>query len=440
MRPRATLLLPPFLGLSRLLALLPVAAVNALVAFIVVLTLSALPNQIRASAQGVPTNGVAVACVDPRATILLTDDARSRRHGARWRAGVRRRGRCFTIRPGEQWERIYSAGGLVIMRKTPPEPGVPPLYFRRGSLTADASAGEAGASRGKPDPAPAAALAPQPAAPIRVEQLAPLPTPAQPAPATHPRGAAAAGPPPPSDPAPASPVPAQPARAQVGLGIPTAQPAPNASAAAGRSYAVGFVIAILLVTVLLAAAVLLMLVLLRRPPDRMQQPSPASPMLPTWPVASAGASVADRGPTADARAAVDRSVPAGAAPVALRPLDLLPLVAAWKAPAVAIDNRRQCAILLREVGWHASIQPLSDQRPANIVAERDGRLMVLHCLPATISVDEQAVEEACMAREREQADLAVIVSNGGYTAGARQLAAQIGVELLHEDELLTFAA
>ena len=97
-------------------------------------------------------------------------------------------------------------------------------------------------------------------------------------------------------------------------------------------------------------------------------------------------------------------------------------------------------MLLRKVGWHASIQPVSGRRHASIIAHRGGRLMVLHCLPATVPVDEQSVEESCMAREREQADLAVIVSNAGYTASARQLAARIGVDLLHEDELRAFAA
>jgi hypothetical protein len=44
-----------------------------------------------------------------------------------------------------------------------------------------------------------------------------------------------------------------------------------------------------------------------------------------------------------------------------------------------------------------------------------------------------------MARERERADVAVIVSSAMHTPGARHLAAQAGIDLLHEDDLRAFA-
>ena len=376
-------------------------------------------------ARDASTQAPTTACVDPRVTIMLTDGALSHRHGARWRARQSRRGRCFAIQPGEHWERIYGVrGGLVIMRRTPPSPGVPPLYFRVGSLPNATRAPALGIASGTAPDADGSAT------PIQVEALPPLPPPA-------PR--TAAGPP----------------LAQAVRSRTPPRPVPlvsEESMAGERSYAIGFVIAIVLVILLLAAFVLLMHALLRRPPDAQQQPSPPDPadepVLPPLAEANGGAAPTPvRLPPSDARAygpaasdpdaVVCRSGLAPDGPDALQSAGL-PSLAAW--PTEDEADRRHCVMLLREAGWRASIQPLSGRRHVSVIAQRGGRLMVLHYLPKTVAVDEQAVEESCMAREREQADIAVIVSNVGYTAGIRQLATRIGVDLLHEDELHAFAA
>lgn len=444
---------------------------------IVALMLPPLLHQTAASAQDAGTHEPGVACVDSRATTMLTDKTISERHGARWRASVRRRGRCFSIQPGEHWERIYSSGGLVMMRKTPPEAGVPPLYFRVGSVhTAPYGPNKAGALPGTP--VPKAMREPPPGVPPEPVQdpgspATRIPLNALPSlPATFPQAAA-----------PASAansgvamsdgvavsahttaaasvrsVPVQDVRAQPNqdTGIttvppilpPTLPPRSDGAEVSGRSYAVGFVIAIFLVTVVLAAFVLLMLVLLRRSPDRMMQPlqpdpvpTPMQPpMLREVPQGISGRVPPPTcEPASGPRPVQHWSAAMAAVPAVLRPV-VLPSVAVWP-PDDEGDSQLQCAVSLREIGWHASTRPVEGgQRHAVVVAQRGGRLMVLHCLPALTPVDEQAVEEACMAREREQADKAVIVSNAGYTAGAKQLAARIGVDLLHADELHAFAA
>ena len=102
------------------------------------------------------------------------------------------------------------------------------------------------------------------------------------------------------------------------------------------------------------------------------------------------------------------------------------------------DPRLQCAVLLREAGWDVSSR--APGRGPDLIARRRGRVVALRCLPASAVVDEQAVETACVARERVRADLAVIVSNARCTSDARQLASRIGVDLLREDQLGAFAA
>ena len=459
MRPHATLL-PPSLRRVNLLR----AKLRHRPSAIVSLTLLLLPAVLlrtTAMASAAEPDRPVVACVDPRATLLLTDPVRSGQYGAKRGAGRRatlwRRGRCFIVRPGERWERIYSVGGLVIMRRAPPEAGVPPLYFRLDAAAAIIG-GVDEASRGRsvpkpmddPSPGMPARSAPAPGNPgvqIRVEPLPPLPVPSSP-------GASAVGPaaPMPSAPVPTSAHPADAAPDRPKSPLPT----PDVSVTAERSYEVGFVIAIMLVTVLLALLALLGLVLLRRSPDRLRpnwllpnwlrqpprvepigepMPPPMLQALPPEPAVRTPPPIPEPAP---ARVAVDRPASAAAIQGELRPVGPRSL-AAWP-PELEAGTRDQCARLLRKVGWQASIQPLSGRHHASVVAQRAGRLMVLHCLPGSIPVDEQAVEEACMAREREQADMAVIVSNGGYTPGARHLAARVGVDLLHEDELPAFAA
>ncbi len=458
MRPRATL--PPPSP-----AKLPWAPLRHRLPVIVALTLPLLLQpaallRTTATASAAGAGQSVIACVDPRATILLTDPVRSGHHGARWRASVRRRGRCFTIRPGEHWERLYSVGSLVIMRRRPPEPGVPPLYFRADAAAAIVGGvDEAGVSRGQSIPKPmngpphemparSAPAAGSPGVQIRVEPLPPLPVPSSP-------GASTVGPTAPTPPGGPALVPTPARPADAARYRPRIPPPTPDSLAVERSYEVGFVIAIMLVTLLLAMLVLLVLVLLRRSPDRprpnwlrpnwlRQRPEaeplrePMPPMFREVPPEPAVRTPQPIREPAPARVAVDRSAPTAAIQGELRPAGPQS-VAAWP-PEAEAGRRDQCARLLRKVGWQASIQPVSGRRHASVVAQRGGRLMVLHCLPGTIPVDEQAVEEACMAREREQADMAVIVSNGGYTPSARHLAARVGVDLLHEDELPAFAA
>jgi restriction system protein len=72
----------------------------------------------------------------------------------------------------------------------------------------------------------------------------------------------------------------------------------------------------------------------------------------------------------------------------------------------------------------------------DIIAERDGKRIVVQCKFYSKPVGNKAVQEAA-ARLHERA-VAIVVSNAAYTKAARQLAGTTGVILLHHDDLDSF--
>ncbi len=323
-----------------------------------------------------------IACVDPKAALMLGDPATIGRHSARWRFKVARRGRCFSIEAHSSWEAISRIHGLVLMRRSPPQPGLPPLYFRAAPIRAASLA--AGAPM---RPAMRRAIRGE----VIEEALLPPPVPPPPVP-------------PPTAPAiPAATTP-PPAATPIAPALPTMPPPiASAPAASERGYALGFVIAVLLIIVLLATVALLLRLLLRRSRE------PVRPLVPV-----------------PALARIMPAVPAAR----LQTAELMP-EPAWP----EADAQRRCADLLREAGWYASVRECHGLPGADVVARRGGRVLALRCLPGAATVDEEAIEQTCIARERERADLAAIVSEAPFTAEARKLASQTGIDLLRPDQL-----
>jgi restriction system protein len=442
-----------------------------------------------ALASSIQVDRPVLACVDPRAALALTARNAVERHGARWWAIVARRGRCFNIPPGERWEQIHGVGGMLLMRRVPPQPGVPPLYFRAASLfgaseTADDAAlpradgsaapvlqppgqaartpvqsgdGTASGILTEPLPAPATALASPsaatpPAAPgsgmlpasqdrgrppanVLASQAFGSPASLPPTSRRQMPGAAAAGTPA-SGAAAAVPDEAAPGADTL---------SPDVSVAAERGYAIGFAIAIVLIVVLLTGFALLLRELLRRPADpenasdreadpirepRLRPPPPVVPQsIASPPLAARPPPPLARRPAPD---------PAALLQTAGQPREPARSEPNWQAEDEAVAHLRSLAVL-REVGWNATVRSDPDGPYTDVVAWRRGRAMTLRCLPDHVPIDEQAVEEACLTRERERADLGVILSNAVFTPAARQLAAQMGIDLVHEDELRAFA-
>ncbi len=121
--------------------------------------------------------------------------------------------------------------------------------------------------------------------------------------------------------------------------------------------------------------------------------------------------------------------------------DMLPVMTLTApAPGALADYKSRCASMLRLAGWDARTKLPGGLREPDVVARRGAHLLALQCHLSPDPVDVQAVEDACLARERQRSDLAAIVSRSRYTEAARQLADRTGIVLLHDHELASFGA
>ncbi|NBJ13020.1 restriction endonuclease [Microvirga arsenatis] len=81
-----------------------------------------------------------------------------------------------------------------------------------------------------------------------------------------------------------------------------------------------------------------------------------------------------------------------------------------------------CRDILQEAGWHAALTPGSGDQGADIIAEKDGRRVVIQCKFYNGAVGNKAVQEAYAAAAFHDAPYAVVVTNSVYTKSAHQLA------------------
>ena len=99
------------------------------------------------------------------------------------------------------------------------------------------------------------------------------------------------------------------------------------------------------------------------------------------------------------------------------------------------DFESFCAESLRHAGWSASTTPAGADQGVDILAEKNGKRVVLQCKLYGQTVGNKAVQEAVAARGYEAAHYAAVVSNQDYTRQARQLALTNSVYLLHYSDL-----
>ncbi len=376
------------------------------------------------------------ACIDPRSTLLLQDARVAAQHPAAWLAAMQRHGHCVAVQPGARWERILGSGALLLLRRTPPIPGLPPLYFPAGSesLVPDnpAETAASGELDAVAQPEPAARISATDAPPIGDDDQ--ISTEPLPAPASDPSTSI---PPPLTE---TLPMPATQGDADTSLMDITANSA-NLERAMQQGYAVGFVATMLLIGLLVAVVAGIVWTILRN--ARLSREA-ALPILGSHaaaglsPVLAAGRLPARRVARNDETRRLETTQVQPSPVLALPELALPPV--APPPPADAADFRSHCIGLLDAAGWQTSVRPVAAQAMPDVVAERNGRVLALQCLPAMPAIDEEAIDRACMARERQQADSAAIVSNASFTAPAKRLALQTGIVLLHADELAAFAA
>ncbi|WP_228391430.1 restriction endonuclease [Komagataeibacter medellinensis] len=75
-----------------------------------------------------------LACGDDAILRSLSDRAITAQQSPAWRKTLFRQGDCHLVTPDIRWEKIANRNGLPLMRRVPPVPGLPPLYFMTGDI------------------------------------------------------------------------------------------------------------------------------------------------------------------------------------------------------------------------------------------------------------------------------------------------------------------
>lgn len=404
--------------------------------------------------------GQSFACVNPRATRALANHADSRQNDPGWVHFVITDGRCFQVDPSEKWEQISQENGLLLLRRDPPRTGMPPLFF----LPQQVSAGlpippQPSAETPTDGPVQLAPASPDPETPQASDKATDvLPKgwekprhDAEPSASTPAEDNSAPG-----DPAPATPSPS------------VSKSAPNQSSGSGG----------LLILALFAGGVIGFFVLRARRRaaresrawgiiDKEIRDQATALQIRRLQLVTTDAygtihlskwakeigyfcntrilsllqieGLTDQWPLLKARAEarieeIAQRTPPGAV-LNQKPLSDPRVFDPQMDP---FDYERHCALLLEQAGWDARVTQASGDQGADIIATKGGRKIVVQCKLYSQPVGNKAVQEIYTAKQHQQADEAIVVSNAGYTIPARQLAATTGVHLLHHQELASF--
>jgi restriction system protein len=90
---------------------------------------------------------------------------------------------------------------------------------------------------------------------------------------------------------------------------------------------------------------------------------------------------------------------------------------------------------LRQAGWEANVTQGSGDQGVDILAEKAGHSLAIHCKKYGIPVGNKAVQEAHAGSEFVGADAAAIITNSSFTPAAKALAGTLNVQLLHHEQL-----
>jgi restriction system protein len=95
----------------------------------------------------------------------------------------------------------------------------------------------------------------------------------------------------------------------------------------------------------------------------------------------------------------------------------------------------RCTALLHNAGWTTDPNPVAYGKAVDILAERDGRKLLLQCKAGTAPIGVEAVQQVHTLKDRRHADIAAIVSSAPFTRAAHQMASANGVHALHDEDL-----
>ena len=107
----------------------------------------------------------------------------------------------------------------------------------------------------------------------------------------------------------------------------------------------------------------------------------------------------------------------------------------WHEEMSPREFEHRCADYLALKGWRSRNIGGPGDQGVDVLAEKDDIRLVLQCKKYGKPVGNRAVQEVFAAKAHARASAAAVVSNQGFTRGARELAAATGVMLLHFTEL-----
>lgn len=102
---------------------------------------------------------------------------------------------------------------------------------------------------------------------------------------------------------------------------------------------------------------------------------------------------------------------------------------------IGLDFEQKCGTRLQDLGFAIEFTKISGDFGCDIVAVKDGLRYALQCKGLNSPAGISSVQEAAAARSHYKADYAVVVSKGGYTKAAKDLADSAHVVLVVESGL-----
>lgn len=102
-----------------------------------------------------------------------------------------------------------------------------------------------------------------------------------------------------------------------------------------------------------------------------------------------------------------------------------------KEPTDGYEFEHYVARLLKDHGWSVQHTGKSGDQGADLIAEKESRRYAIQCKFSTYPISNSAVQEAHAGRGFHRVQFAAVVTNSDFTRSARQLAASVGVDLLH---------
>ncbi len=87
--------------------------------------------------------------------------------------------------------------------------------------------------------------------------------------------------------------------------------------------------------------------------------------------------------------------------------------------------------MLKKHGWSVRHTGKSGDQGADIIAEKESRSYAIQCKFSTYPISNSAIQEAHAGRGYHRLKFAAVVTNSEFTRSAKQLAASIGVDLIH---------